>query len=745
MKIIKKIIAIIVLCVQFIILGNSVNAANINEIKDLERGEKGYYCVQKWDGSKWIYLTYNRTYYTDTDGKKYIAYCLSPGLPGVGYVSGEKETYQVKIKEILNNDIVWRIIKNGYPSKSVEQLGVETPDDAYFATMQAINCVLRGYTIEQAKQLYTPGQFAINNESLTDIQRRGTKTLNAMYNLIDIGLNGTEKRSDLLSVSVKKVTEFVKENNDYYSQTFKIESSSEISEYTITNLEKFPQGSYISDTKGNKKTTFKQGENFKIMIPKNKILNDVNGKINVKVKQKNYPVFYSSAMIEGHQDYALCTNLYSEVYASTEVYVNSSKSKLIINKIDAETKNPIKGVKFQIKNGEGKVVGTFTTDEKGKITVENLKQSEVTIKEIEAVGKYKLNEKEQKVSIGYDEKKEIQVENKLKKGNIKIVKVDKDNQEIKLENVKFQLFDENGKLVKEGVTNKNGELIFENILIGKYKILEVKTNQEYILSKDEIVVNVEYNKTSEITIKNELKKGSVKVIKVDKDNNKIKIKDVKFQLLNENDKIIKEGVTDENGELIFNNIPIGKYKIIEVETQEKYVLSDKEIVVDIEYNNTKEIVLENELKKGNVKVIKTDKKDEKIKLENVKFQLVDEKGKVIKEGVTDKNGELLFEDIVIGKYKIVEMETNQDYILLDEEIIVNIKYNETIALKIENEKVPEEPKTPQEPEKPEEVIENKELPKTGVTSNIYGNIINGVMIIIITVIGVIRKRLKNKA
>ena len=67
-KIIKFIIAIIVAMVQLCAITSKVNAANIGETKTLERGQKGYYCVQKWDGSKWIYLTYNQTFYTDNDG-----------------------------------------------------------------------------------------------------------------------------------------------------------------------------------------------------------------------------------------------------------------------------------------------------------------------------------------------------------------------------------------------------------------------------------------------------------------------------------------------------------------------------------------------------------------------------------------------------------------------------------------------------------------------------------------------------
>ena len=60
------------------------------------------------------------------------------------------EAKLVKSGSVVDGGIV-HILKNGYPYKTVEELGVETQDDAYFATMQAINCVLRGYTLEQAK------------------------------------------------------------------------------------------------------------------------------------------------------------------------------------------------------------------------------------------------------------------------------------------------------------------------------------------------------------------------------------------------------------------------------------------------------------------------------------------------------------------------------------------------------------------------------------------------------------------
>ena len=500
-KILKIMLAMLMIIIQLLSLNNNVKAANIGETKDLERGELGYYCVQKWNGTRWIYLTYNQTFYTDNDGQRYIAYCLCPGLPGVGYVSGEKETYQVNINKLLDDDVIWRVLKNGYPNKSIDELGVETADDAYFATMQAINSILRGYSLEQARELYCVGQFSINGENYEDIQRRGNKTLNAMFNLIDIGLNGTETREQFLQISIIQETDFIKENDEYYSQTFSVQSASEISEYRIENVEKLPDGAIITDENGNKKQCFSGGEKFKVIIPVNQIINDISGKIHIKAIQKNYPIYYGASSIEGFQDYALCNNSYSEVNVESDIYVQTNKSKLIIIKVDRETHKPINGVKFKITSAEGNTE-VYTTNNDGKIIIENQKPGLYIIKEIETNSKYNLLKDEMKVQLRYNETKEITIENELKKGNIKVVKVDKDNNKIKLEGVKFQLKNEKGEVVKEGVTDKNGELVFSNLLVGKYELLEIRTKQGYDLMNDEVYVNVETDKTNEIKIEN---------------------------------------------------------------------------------------------------------------------------------------------------------------------------------------------------------------------------------------------------
>lgn len=108
------------------------------------------------------------------------------------------------------------------------------------------------------------------------------------------------------------------------------------------------------------------------------------------------------------------------------------------------------------------------------------------------------------------------------------------------------------------------------------------------------------------------------------------------------------------------------------------------------------------MKKGSIKIIKIDKNDSKIKLENVKFQILDESDNVIQEGRTDQNGEIVFEDILIGKYFINEVETKEGYMIHERKIEVNLEDGKMEEIIVENEKIPEKPTEPEEPLQPEE-------------------------------------------
>ena len=86
----------------------------------------------------------------------------------------------------------------------------------------------------------------------------------------------------------------------------------------------------------------------------------------------------------------------------------------------------------------------------------------------------------------------------------------------------------------------------------KYTVQETKTLSNYVLNDKPQTVELKQDQITDITFVNELKKGQVKVIKVDMDNNEVKLKGVEFKVYDEDKNLVDTLITDENGEAIKN-------------------------------------------------------------------------------------------------------------------------------------------------------------------------------------------------
>lgn len=503
---IKKILLLIisVICIFGIVQMKSVKAIEIGENVYLERGEKGFFSIQKWNGSQWIYVIHSITNYVDETGKQRVAYCVSPDLTGIGYVDGEFEGYEVNAKELLNDERLWRVYINGYPYKSAQELGVEYDEDAYLATKQAGFCIIRGYSVEDIRNLFRAGQDPVAGQSLDDIQRRGQKIIDAMCHLVDIGYNGSQRKADENSIKVEKVGDIIKDESCIF-QEYKIDSNVEGFEYKIKGLKGFPEGSYVSDVVNGK---------FKIMIPKEVIKECIEGTIIIEYKQKDYPVLYTECTSGNYQNYILCTDEYSyNKELSFKFDVDSFKSKIKILKVDKDSKNPISGVKFSVKYKDNqKEIGIFETDENGTIIIDKIRPGQIEIKELESNSDYVVSDESITVDIEYNEEKEIQIENELKKASIKIIKVDSNNNEIRIPDVKFELTNSRGEVVGMLTTDKNGETEITGLPINEeYTIREIETNEKYELSNESVTIKLNENEIKTLTFKNKLKETTGKL------------------------------------------------------------------------------------------------------------------------------------------------------------------------------------------------------------------------------------------
>ena len=149
------------------------------------------------------------------DGKEYPAYCMNRELPGVEI--GRSQT--VDVKQLVNNVMVWRTIINGYPYKSISELGCNTEEEAYLATKQAVYCMLTNRDVNE----------------YSAIGEAGERTLNALKTIVNNARNSNQTKvsSELTVNEQEKLWKIDNLDSSYISKTFLVTANTSMSKYTV--------------------------------------------------------------------------------------------------------------------------------------------------------------------------------------------------------------------------------------------------------------------------------------------------------------------------------------------------------------------------------------------------------------------------------------------------------------------------------------------------------------------------------
>ncbi|MRB60386.1 choice-of-anchor A family protein [Bacillus thuringiensis] len=359
-----------------------------------------------------------------------------------------------------------------------------------------------------------------------------------------------------------------------------------------------------------------------------------------------------------------------------------STGKVKIKKVDSNNDNKkLVGAKFHIEDSKGKVVGELITDEKGEMISKDLPIGNYTLVEVEAPKGYELLKEKITVKIEKDAVVEIKIGNKKLPDpmeKMKLVKVDISDKNKKLAGAKFHIEDPKGKIVGELVTNEEGEAISKDLPIGNYTLVEVEAPKGYELLKEKITVKIEKDAVVEIKIGNKKlpdPMGKMKLVKVDISDKNKKLAGAKFHIEDLKEKVVGELITDEKGEMISKDLPIGNYTLVEIEAPKGYELLKDKIAVKIEKDTVVEIKIENKKlpdPTGQFEIEKVDDKDSELKLKGAVFQVLDKEGKEVSRLITDEKGKVISNQLAIGKYTIKEIKAPNGYMLLRDPIEIEI-------------------------------------------------------------------------
>ncbi|BAS45070.1 cell wall anchor domain-containing protein, similar to Ser-Asp rich fibrinogen-binding protein SdrD [Staphylococcus schleiferi] len=449
-----------------------------------------------------------------------------------------------------------------------------------------------------------------------------------------------------------------------------------------------------------------------------------------KVEFKNIPAGYTVSPSEQGNDRGADSNglssvitikdednltadlgIYKEIYkVGDKVWEDSNKDG-----IQQDTEVGISGVKVTLKDKDGKVVETKTTDEKGNYLFENVGKGEYTV-EFETPQGYTptvtgkgdsdkdsngtsaeitVTQNDLTIDSGFY-KPTYSLGDKVWEDINKNGIQDKDEKGV--QGVLVNVFNSKNQLVDTVTTNEKGEYSVPNLPNGEYKVEFKNIPAGYTVSPTEqgndrsvdsnglssvITIKDEDNLTADLGIYQPTFKVGDKVWEdTNKDgiqqDTEAGISGVKVTLKDKDGKVVETKTTDEKGNYLFENVTKGEYTI-EFETPEGYkpteigkgdadkdsngtsakVTVDKDdITIDSGfYKPTYSLgdkVWEDRNKNG------IQDEDEK-GIKGVKVTLKDSTGEELDTTVTNDKGEYEFKDLPNGEYQ-VDFETPEGYL-----------------------------------------------------------------------------------
>ena len=631
------------------------------------------------------------TYYNYDNGsgstREIPAYCVNPNTLGVPQTVGVGESIEYLADEKASDPKVVGIVANGYPTRSLAELGLENKYQGYYATKMALWCyLLSNWDINNLKV----------NPNLTGVElQRAQKILAAAKDIYARGTAWNEMLSPEVTCTPDRDTayEVTIDGKQYKQQVFTFWSKTWVCDYSVNVAfsvpDDVPDGTRIVDMNNQDITTITTegtgdgyAGKFKILYP----LESVQGKtgsvqLSFNTNVYKYAVFF--AIFQEKDEYGELKNYVVDTDPTTttqlSAYSNYSDGTTIeyetglrIIKYETGTEIPISGALFEVIGPDGDSVGTFVTNGDGRIEIPLKKSGNYTVVEREAPQHYMISEEPaQNVTVVYDEVAEVTFFNDPY-GTLRIEK--KSNTGMNLPGAVITVEHIESGQTFTATTSSAGVAIFDAIPLGAYRIQEKTAPVGWQLDDTVYTATVVAGETTTIPIINEELPG-LRIIKYDR-KNMVAMPNVTFAVYRDGE-FLGNFKTDQFGEILIADAEPGTYRAFEVDTgDEGHILDTTPQEVELHAGDgIKELMFFNDMKPG-LKLIKVDSDDPSKVIPNAVFEIKSVEGTYgPQEFRTDQSGEIDLSMLPAGSYVVTEKSCD-GYIIDEAQRIIELKPNE---------------------------------------------------------------------
>lgn len=380
-------------------------------------------------------------------------------------------------------------------------------------------------------------------------------------------------------------------------------------------------------------------------------------------------------------------------------FQNYPRPALEILKTDKQG-NAVPGVVFSVAQKDGTLVGDFTTDTQGRISIPELAEGYYLITEKSVPEGFILNTQPREVLMVEGKTTAVTIEND-RKPNLTVSKVDAVTGD-PVKGAKFQIwYGVNGSLDGDlrdlgfFYSDAQGQIVLENQDVGWYRIKEVEPSSGYaIKGSDTQDVFLKANEDQTVTFEN-TPLSAIVIRKVDSDTGK-PLEGAWFRLRflggasGTGGTVIGEYQTSVNGSIVVTGLKAGTYIIEEIASAEGHVIgpdATRTVYLSGEDQDVVTVTFCN-APVGSLLIKKIDSVTH-APLSDVEFFVTLSDGAVVGNGngkfVTDSEGTILISGLEPGVTVVAkETRAKDGYLLDDTPQTVKIKSGETVTLEFRN-------------------------------------------------------------
>ena len=659
---------------------------------------------------------YDYYLYTNSKGEQVEVpvYCVSPTQYGVTETVGAGESIKYTANEKSKDPKIMGIVANGYPTKSLAELGVNSKYEAWYATKTALWCyLLSSWDISALSVNPNCSDQAAAQRVLAAVKKAYGGI--AWTSNMEPGMTCTPDKSVAYDVTI--------DGKAYKQQIYTASSLTWVCGTDIkvgfSNPDDAPAGTRIVDMDNKDitaiSTEYVQGQGyvgqFKVLYPADAVkgkTGSVQLSLNAEVYQ--YAIFY--AVCAEKNKYGNLQNYMATTDPTTPIRLNAISSyssdpdapdipdtpntpntpdtpssepgSLRIVKLETGTETPLAGAVFEVVGPNGDTIGSFATDESGTILLPDAEPGNYTVYERSAPRFHLIcKDAAQNVTVISGKEAEVTFYNDPY-GSLRVEKYSDTGEG--LEGVTIQIKHIESGATQSAQTGPGGVAVFDQLKPGAYEVRETAGIKGWIADTETIqTVSVVTGEMSTSTFTNKELPG-LRIIKYDRTTMEV-LPDVTFTVWCDGE-LLGDFKTNNLGEILLTDQKPGTYVAQEKQSDDAHITVTTAQQVELHAGDgIKPLVFFNDLKPG-IHLIKVDSSDLSKPIANARFKFEAVDGSWGPEELTTgADGAIDLSKLPAGAAVVTELDC-PGYVIDEAQRIIELKPNETAQFVFTNSKKP---------------------------------------------------------